>query len=198
MLKTRTAWTSPSLPLRICSSGVLRVRGAARLHADLDDALVLAGGLDHLAAFPDVVGERLLHVDVLARLAGQDGPEGVPVVGRRVDQGVHVLVVEDTPEVLHDLRRFALGLLDGLLRPCRAAVVRVADIDDLRIAAAGEHLGHGRAPAPAAHQADHHLLIGGPALPLRQHGHHRGGPQRTLQELPAIHRSHCSSPRYQN
>ena len=34
-------------------------------------AVVLPGGLDHLAAFPDVVRNRLLDIDVLARLGGQ-------------------------------------------------------------------------------------------------------------------------------
>src|SRR5262249_41528582 len=45
--------------------------GAARLRADLDDDLV-AGGLDHQPALADVVAARLLDVDVLAGVGGED------------------------------------------------------------------------------------------------------------------------------
>ena len=40
------------------------------------DPVVLAGGLDHPPAFADVVADRLLDVDVLARLAGPDRRPG--------------------------------------------------------------------------------------------------------------------------
>ena len=64
------------------------------------DPVVLAGGLDHPPAFADVVADRLLDVDVLARLAGPDRGQGVPVVRRGDRDGVDVLVVEDLAEVL--------------------------------------------------------------------------------------------------
>src|SRR5205807_1068496 len=41
------------------------VRGGAVLRAGLDDAVVLPGRLDHGPALADVVGQRLLDVDVL-------------------------------------------------------------------------------------------------------------------------------------
>src|SRR5262249_34214007 len=53
--------------------GAGEVRTTAPLGAQLDDALVLAGGLDHAPALDQVVRGRLLDVDVLAGLAGPDG-----------------------------------------------------------------------------------------------------------------------------
>ena len=57
-------------------------------------ALILAGRLDHLPAFEDVVRCRLLDVHVLAGLAGPDRRQRVPVVGRGERNGVDRLVVE--------------------------------------------------------------------------------------------------------
>ena len=82
--------------------GLVTGRAGAALRAHLDHAAVLAGRGDHLPAFPDVVGQRLLDVDVLARLAGPDGGQGVPMVGRGDDDGVDVLVVEQLADVAVD------------------------------------------------------------------------------------------------
>jgi hypothetical protein len=38
--------------------------------------------------------ERLLHVDVPARLAGMDHLQGMPVIRRADDHGIHVFQVE--------------------------------------------------------------------------------------------------------
>src|SRR5262249_3271231 len=51
------------------------VRDAAALCADLHDAVVGAGGGDHLLALEDVVRDGLLDVDVFLRLAAPDGGE---------------------------------------------------------------------------------------------------------------------------
>src|SRR5690606_29023413 len=50
--------------------------GGAALRACLDDALVFARGFDQLAAFEDIVGNRLLHIDILARLRCPDAGQG--------------------------------------------------------------------------------------------------------------------------
>src|SRR5262249_49362320 len=60
---------------------------AAALGAVLDDAIVLAGDLDGDPPLVDVVAARLLDVDVLTGLAGPDGHQGVPVVGRSDGDG---------------------------------------------------------------------------------------------------------------
>src|SRR5207249_9623562 len=73
---------------------------AAAVHGpDLDDPAVLAGGLDHLAAFPHGVRGGLLDVDVLAGLHRPDAGQGVPVVRGCDDHRVDVLVVEDAAQV---------------------------------------------------------------------------------------------------
>src|SRR5207249_2063647 len=75
---------------------------AAALRAQLDHAVVLAGGLDHAPAFAEVVAGRLFHVDVLAGLAGPDRGQRVPVVGRGHDDRVEGLVLQDPAQVLFD------------------------------------------------------------------------------------------------
>ena len=69
------------------------------LRADLHHAAVLACRGHHLPALPDVVGERLFHVDVLAGLARPYGRQGVPVVGRGDGDRIDLLVVERLAEV---------------------------------------------------------------------------------------------------
>ena len=60
------------------------------LCADLADALVTQDGVAHGQGFVRVQGHRLLQVDVLARLDGQDGHQGVPVRRRGDDDGIDV------------------------------------------------------------------------------------------------------------
>src|SRR5438552_1218357 len=52
--------------------GTGKLGGAAPLGADLHDAIVLAGGLNHAPAFHEIVRDRFLHVDVFPRLASPD------------------------------------------------------------------------------------------------------------------------------
>ena len=66
----------------------------AALGAVLDDPVVLPRGLDGDPALVDVVAARLLDVDVLARLAGPDRHQGVPVVRRGDRDRVDRLVLE--------------------------------------------------------------------------------------------------------
>ena len=80
-------------------AGPLVVRPRALLRADLHDALVPSGHVDHPPPLADEQRQRLLDVDVLARGAGQHRHQGVPVVGRRDDDRVHVAVVEQLAEV---------------------------------------------------------------------------------------------------
>jgi hypothetical protein len=77
----------------------LIVGSAALLGADLHDALVAPGGVDHPAAFADEQRHRLLDKDVLARGARHDGHQRVPVVGAGDADGIDVFVVEQAAEV---------------------------------------------------------------------------------------------------
>ena len=108
---------------------------AAELHAVLDDPAMLLGRLDHLPPFVDVVAPRLLDVHVLARLAGPDRRQGVPVVGRRDADHVDVLAVEDAAEVGLGLGLVAvLGgeLLGPLGKDLLVGVAEHGDLDALR------------------------------------------------------------------
>ena len=70
------------------------------LGAHLGGDLGLGGGLADDPGLADVVGQRLLAVDVLAELQGRQGGEGVGVLGGADDDGVEVVgVVEDLAEV---------------------------------------------------------------------------------------------------
>ena len=127
----------------------------ALLRAGLHDALVLACGGDHRAAFGDGVRQRLFAVDVLARLARAHGLQGVPMVGRADDHGVDVLAFEQLAEVAVDV---ALAVLGGhrLLGVGRTLLVDVAHGRGL-----GEELAHVRLALPAdADVPGDDLLVG--------------------------------------
>src|SRR5262245_24937999 len=110
-------------------AGLAELLGGALLAAGLDDAVVLAGCLDHRPPLGDGQAERLLAVDVLAGLAGVDGDQGVPVVGHGDDDGIDVLAVEQLAVVADGERGLAGLLLDagpGLFEP---GLIDLADRD---------------------------------------------------------------------
>ena len=102
---------------------------AALLRPVLDDPLVLPRRFDRLAAFEDVVTARFFDVDVLARLAGPDRHQRVPVVRRGDGDGIEALVLQRLADVLKTLRRVARLLLD--LRYASLVEPRIR-IDQLR------------------------------------------------------------------
>ena len=140
----RTDVIAPILPSLTISTACWKCSGRTLLRADLDDALMLARGVDHRAAFLDGDRGRLFDVDVLAGGAGHHGLQRVPVIGRAEDDGVDRLVVDDAPEIgdALRLRRGRRGLVEIRL-------VDVAHRDDVDV---GE-------PLMVAHHAD--------ALPAR-------------------------------
>ena len=102
----------------------------AALGAGLDDPVVLPRRVDGLPSLGNVVADRLLDVNILARLAGPDGRERVPVVGRGDRDGVDLGVVEDPAEVLDVLRLGAIDGLDDLGGRADDVLVDVADGGD--------------------------------------------------------------------
>src|SRR5262245_53127582 len=88
----------------------------ASLGAYLNDAAVALGGAHHGAAFLDGETRRLLDIDVLASLARQDGHERMPMVGCGDEDGVHILVFEQTAEILVELGTPA-DACGGLIEP---------------------------------------------------------------------------------
>src|SRR5262249_3498846 len=118
--------------------GAGEMRGAAPLCADLHDALVMPCRLDHAPALDDVVRDRLLDVNVLARLTGPDCGQGVPVVGGSDGHGGDVLVLEDVADVLLEARRLLLPRGDALECLGDDVLVGVAEVGDLDIVEGGE------------------------------------------------------------
>ena len=88
------------------------------LVAHLGGDLVFAGGLGEQPGLVDAMGERLLHVDVLAALDGRQGDHGMRVIGRGHDHGVDVLLlVEHDAEIRVTLGPRILGEgLGGVIR----------------------------------------------------------------------------------
>ena len=65
------------------------------LRSALADAAELARHLHDPAAFADVVADRFLDIDVLARLHGPDSGQRVPVVRRRDEDGGDGFIIEN-------------------------------------------------------------------------------------------------------
>jgi hypothetical protein len=96
----------------------------------LYDTVVLLRRRDDLPPFPDVVRERLLDINVFARLTRPDGSQRVPVVGRGHDHRVHVLVVEQAADIGAGCDR-AARLLHDLDAVVQNRLVRIAQRSDL-------------------------------------------------------------------
>ncbi len=104
-------------------------RIGAILRAVLDDAFVLLRRSHELAAFINVVGKRLLDINILAGLASPDGSQRMPVVGGGNGDGVNVLVLERFADVLVGPGPFALGFLDGFCAFLEHVGIHVAQRD---------------------------------------------------------------------
>ena len=119
----------------------LAEHGAAPpLRADLDDPVVAPGRLDHPPAFDDVVADGLFDVDVLARLAGQDRHERVPVIGRGDGDRVDVAIVEHPPEIGLGLRVAAPSFLHEGQRGLEMPFVDIHDVGDADVLDPGKVL----------------------------------------------------------
>jgi hypothetical protein len=113
---------------------------AATLRADRDDPAVPARRLDHAAAFSDVVADRLLDVDVLARLTRVNRHQRMPVIGSGNGDRVDCRILEDAPEVGCRLWRPSPFLLREAERRLEMALVDVHDMGDAHVPDAGEML----------------------------------------------------------
>ena len=124
------------------------------LVAHLGHDLVLVGRLGEDAGFEDGMGDRLLHVHMLAAAHALHRDEGVRMVGRGDDDRIDVLLlVEHLAEV-----REQGGLRELLDRPGAAAEVQVAERDDVLV---GGVLHVAAADAAEPDGGDVQLLVGG-------------------------------------
>ena len=108
---------------------LVECRAGSALRAHLDHAAVLSGRGDHLPAFPDIVRQRLFHVDVFARLARPHGGQGVPMVRRGDDDGVDILVVKQFADIAVN-GDIVAAVLERLGFTVQVGTVHVAQRDD--------------------------------------------------------------------
>ena len=93
----------------------------------------LRGG-DHLLAFPNVVADRLLDVDIFAVLHGPDGSQRMPVVRHGDADAIDVLVFECFANVLIVFRLAAFLFVGHRFAGMLADVdIGVADGDDFSV-----------------------------------------------------------------
>ncbi len=106
--------------------GGLVIFAASILCPDLEDAIVFPGGLYHFATFPDVVRVWFLDVNIFTSLTCQNRSRPVPVVWRRHNDRVDVLVVEYPAHLLDEFRLSLLHLGKKLCSLCHLSRVKVA------------------------------------------------------------------------
>ena len=157
---------------------------AALLRADVEHALHLPHGLHDRLALLHGEGHGLLHVDVLALVAGLHHHARVPVVLRAdhhaVDAGVvqHLAIVHLELEMVH---LASVALLGELLHVGEADGVDVADRGEHREVLVGDEPTdvHRGADASEADEADLELVAGGVRA---QHGRRDDHGERARRE----------------
>ncbi len=140
--------------------GMLAVFRTAILRTHLHNTVILAGRLNHLPAFPDTVRRRLFHVHVLARLTRENGAQRMPVVRRRVNDGVHIRACKHVPEITGEFRLTVRFLFQGRTAGVQTVAVRVREECNLHTFTLNEFTQQKRAPAPASHEPQPDTVIG--------------------------------------
>ena len=139
----------------------------------LHDAVVLASRLDHLSAFPEIVGDRLFDIHVFARLASPDRNQCMPVIGGCRGDGVDTLVFEQLANV-----GMTGDLLATVARPLQFTIEHVLiDIADGHHADAGQFAEQAQVKASLtakSHDRDSDVVVGSQRTGTRRHGESRG------------------------
>ncbi len=133
-------------------------RAASLLQPHLHHPVILPGRLHHLEALGDAVGQRLLHVNVLARLARRDGDRTVPVVRRGHHDYVNILALQNAPVVAVSVR-LRSGGRRALFEVRFENVTNRRDTDTLHRLEVGQQ--GSQAAAPAADQGNRNLTGSG-------------------------------------
>ena len=164
----------------------------------LPDAAVALDGVAESPALAQVVGQRLLAVDVEPGAQGRDGQDGVPVVGDGDGDGVEVLAEVELPEIVVSRAGLvAVLLVDHVLGHGQRLLVEVADGDplDLGLLEEARHVSRPHhAEADAGHddpvrRRDGAVLAQGRGLDDRREPGDGGGAcdGGSLDELAAVH-----------
>ena len=110
--------------------GFLDGEAGARLSSRLDDAIVFARGFHKLATFPEVVRNRLLDIDILARLNRPDATERMPVIRRGERDCINIFVLQKFSHVLIRLRSDVVFLFEISSGAIQHSGVHIADGHD--------------------------------------------------------------------
>ena len=156
---------------------------AARLRAVLNNPAITTRGFDHQSAFPDVVRARLLKVNVLACIAGQNGRRSMPVIGCRDHHSIDRLVIKDATHIPQRFRRFLAGLLDSRCGCGDHAVIDIHQILNICVGEFGEPAG--QRPTTSADSDDREIDTF--ARCRRATSRHGSGKRR--EEIATFHRS---------
>ncbi len=130
-------------------------RGRAALQPDLHHPVGAPRGVHHGPPFPHHEGQRLLDVDVLARLAGVDCLQRVPVVGGADGHRVEILEVEELPVVL-ELSGLTARFLGGEVE---VGLVQVAKGHDFEVGVLQEGIEHLVAPVAQSNEAHANAIV---------------------------------------
>ena len=155
-----------------------------------------ARGRHHRAAFLDVVRQRLLHIHVFARLTGEHGWNGVPMIGRCDPHGVQVLLFEQSAKILVLLRQRA----SPFFRSRQVRRIQITHGDELDVRRLAHESGHEHPAAAATDQTHTHSVvragysIGGQSA-RRNHG---AGLHDAFDELSSFHVSHLRARVFEN
>ena len=160
---------------------------APLLRADLHDEIrILVVGVEHHVDARDVVRNRLLDEDVLARGERVGRDPGVREVGRADEHRVDVVAVEHTAIVADDVERLrerTIGALKVLLLVLRD----LAPHRELHVVVARERVEHAAGAVAHADDGHPHAVVG--ALPGEQGlgGRHCQRDRAVLQEFSSMH-----------
>jgi hypothetical protein len=118
----------------------LKGRVLAPLESNLHQALAFLDGVDHRAAFSEVVAQRFLAIDIHSTVQSRQQLKRVPVRRRgnnhRVQVGLEQILVE-----LEGLGAFGLKLLEGVGALPQVLAVDIANANDLHAANSQSRLG---------------------------------------------------------
>ena len=105
-------------------AGPLIMGPGTLLRADLDHSLVSPRRRNHPAPFAHEQRQRLFHIHVFSRRAGQHRHQCMPVVGRRDDHGIDIFVLEQLSEVAVP----SDGTANQVRRPFHSRPIRFGDL----------------------------------------------------------------------
>jgi hypothetical protein len=99
----------------------------------LDNTVIFARRFDHLSPFPDAVGAGFFYINIFARLAGPDGSQRVPVVGRGERNGIDGFVLQKFSDVGIAHRSFTFRLLKLVQPPIENVFIDITQSSHFHI-----------------------------------------------------------------